>query len=150
MHTSIGNLPKRCCAGYGLGMGSGVRSPAPHVARVRASSFDQSSSSAPTGSPSPIRSRTLDLLLNPTLRDQVCAWSISTPLPPACRFLFCWIDCVWLFLIQTMIYEGIVGNGTGRGSFCCPKLQAEEKHVYNLVPQFNCTHTQWNEYKFVS
>ena len=31
-------------------------------------------------------------------------------------FLLDWLCSI--FLIQTMIYEGIVGNGTGRGSFC--------------------------------
>ena len=88
-------MPKRCtCAGYSLGVGSGVRSPAPHVARVRASSFDQGSSSAPTGSPSPIRSRTLDQLLNPALRDQVRAWSIS--------MLLCLLLVVYFFVRLTV------------------------------------------------
>lgn len=66
-------------------MGSGVaghahvRSPAPSALvltpRTRAASFDQrsSSSSAPSGSPSPVRSHTLEQLLAPRLREQVRA-----------------------------------------------------------------------------
>ena len=72
---------------------------------------------------------------------------LHAPLPPACRLLFCSIDCVRLFLIQTMIYEGIVALARALGV----ARSAVQNSRRKTCLQFCCTyHSETNTSSFGS